>query len=156
MEGHAQKCGERYCELANQKTEQLYKFPTPCLDDHHLRKEELEKVGDCSKVCSPIVLKCLHLARMGEPDILWSVSELARAVTKRTRARDERCARLTSYTHNTSDQRQHWYVGIQRSIAEWDYSKTQTLLGTLKVRNKPRVNSMYIWKTNIRSHKLNV
>ena len=30
MEGHAQKCVERYCELAN-KTEQLYKVSSPCL-----------------------------------------------------------------------------------------------------------------------------
>ena len=34
MEGHAPKCVERYCELANKKTEQLYKVSRPCLDDH--------------------------------------------------------------------------------------------------------------------------
>ena len=40
MEGHARKCVERYCELANKKTEQLYKVSSPCLDDHHIKKEE--------------------------------------------------------------------------------------------------------------------
>ena len=30
MEGHAQKCVERCCELANKKTEQLYKVSSPC------------------------------------------------------------------------------------------------------------------------------
>ena len=30
MEGHAQKCVERYCEMANKKTEQLYRVATPC------------------------------------------------------------------------------------------------------------------------------
>ena len=34
MEGHARKCMERYCELANKKTEQLHKVSSPCLDDH--------------------------------------------------------------------------------------------------------------------------
>ena len=34
MEGHARKCVERYCELVNKKTEQLYKGSSPCLDDH--------------------------------------------------------------------------------------------------------------------------
>ena len=42
VEGHAQKCVERFCELANKKTEQLYKVSCPCLDDHHFKKEELE------------------------------------------------------------------------------------------------------------------
>ena len=49
MEGHAKKCVERYCELANKKTQQLYKVATPCHDDHHF-KEELGSVGgDCQK-----------------------------------------------------------------------------------------------------------
>ena len=37
MEGHARKCVEQYCELANEKTEQLYKVSRPCLDDHHIK-----------------------------------------------------------------------------------------------------------------------
>ena len=45
MEGHAKKCVERYCELANKTTEQLYKVSTPCIDDHHFKEEELKSVG---------------------------------------------------------------------------------------------------------------
>ena len=33
MEGHAKKCVERYCELANKTTQQLYKVSTLCIDD---------------------------------------------------------------------------------------------------------------------------
>ena len=33
--GHAKKCVEQYCELANKTTQQLYKVSTPCIDDHH-------------------------------------------------------------------------------------------------------------------------
>ena len=35
MEGHAKKCVERYCEMENKTTQQLYKASTPCIDDHH-------------------------------------------------------------------------------------------------------------------------
>ena len=48
MEGHAQQCFERHCELANKRTEQLYKVSAPCFDDHNFKKEELEKVGERS------------------------------------------------------------------------------------------------------------
>ena len=90
MEGHAKKCVERYCELANKTTEQLYKVATPCMDDHQFKEEENESVGELSTICSQIILKCLCLARFGRPDILWSVSKLARAVTKWTEACDKR------------------------------------------------------------------
>ena len=42
MEGHARKCVERYCKLANKKTEQLYKVSHP-LDDHQLKKGRIGK-----------------------------------------------------------------------------------------------------------------
>ena len=105
------KCVERYCELANKKTEQLYKVSTPCLDDHHLKKEELESIRELSKVCSQIVLNGLYLARIGRPDILWSLNKLARVVTKWTRACDRRLARLISCKHHTNDYRQYCHVG---------------------------------------------
>ena len=57
MEGHAKKCVERYCELANTTTQQLYKVATPCMDDHQVKEEENESVGELSTVCSQIVLK---------------------------------------------------------------------------------------------------
>ena len=37
MEGHAKKCVERYCELANKTTQQLYKVSTPCINDHQVK-----------------------------------------------------------------------------------------------------------------------
>ena len=58
MAGHAKKCVERYCDLANKTTQQLYKVSTPCIDDHHFKEEEMKYVGELSHVCSQIVLKC--------------------------------------------------------------------------------------------------
>ena len=111
MEGHAKKCVERYCELANKTTEPLYKVSTPYIDDHQFKEEELKSMGKLPDVCSQIVLKCLYLARLGGLDILWSVNKLARAITKWTRACDKRLARLISYIHHTSEYKQYCNVG---------------------------------------------
>ena len=99
MEGHAEKCVERYRELANKTTQQLYKVATPCVDDHQFKEEDMGSVGKLSNVCSQIVLQCLYLARIGRPDILWSVNKLARAVTKWTKG----LARLISYIRHTCE-----------------------------------------------------
>ena len=53
------KSALRDCQVANKKTEQLHKVSSPCLDDHHFKKEELESVGELSDVCSQIVLNLL-------------------------------------------------------------------------------------------------
>ena len=102
MVGHAKKCVERYCELANKTTQQLHKVSTPCIDDHHFKEEEMKSVGELSQVCSQIVLKCSYLARIGRPDVLWSVSvnKLARSITKWTKACVQRLNQLISYIHH--------------------------------------------------------
>ena len=61
MAGHAKKCVERYCELADKTTQQLYNGSTPCIDDHHLKEEEIKSVGEMPHVCSQIVLEMLIL-----------------------------------------------------------------------------------------------
>ena len=43
----------------------------------------------CQEMCSQTVLKCLYLARIGRPDITWSVNKLARSITKWTKACDK-------------------------------------------------------------------
>ena len=112
MAGHAKKCVERYCELANKTTQQLYKVSTPCIDDHHFKEEEeMKSVGELSKVCSQIFLKCLYMARIGRPHILWSVNKLARSITKWTKACDKRLNRLISYIHHTCEYKQYCHVG---------------------------------------------
>ena len=110
MEGHARKCVERHCELANKIVEQLHIVSSPCLDDHQFKQEEFESVGELSQVCSQIVLTCLYLTRIGRPDNLWSVNKLARAVTKWNQACDRRLARLISYIHHANDFRQYCHV----------------------------------------------
>ena len=111
MEGHAKKCVERYCELANTTTQQLYKVSIPSIDDHHFKEEELKSVGELSNTCSQIVLKCLYVARIGRPDILWSLNKVARSIKKWTKACDRRLSRLISYIHHTCDYKHYCHVG---------------------------------------------
>ena len=145
MEGHAKKCAERYCELANRTTQQLYKVSTPCIDDHHFKEEELKSVGELStKVSSQIVLKCLYLARIGRPDILWSVNKLARSMTKWTKACDKRLNRLISNIRHTCAYRHSCHVGNTAKqcrlglFQDYDFSgdledSKSTSSGTLRV-----------------------
>ena len=110
------------------------------LDDHHFKKEDPESVGEVSKVCAQIVLKCLCLARIGRLGILWSGDKLARSVTTWTGACDKRLARLISYIHHTGiDNVAMWETRL--SICRWVYSKSQILMATLRTRNQPRVES---------------
>ena len=63
MEGHSRKYVERYCELANKSVEQLYKVSSPCLDDHQLKQEELESVGELS---TSLLTYCLEMLVFGQ------------------------------------------------------------------------------------------
>ena len=87
-----------------------------------------------SKVCPQIVLKCLYLARIGRPDILWSVNKFARSVTEWIQACDRRLARLISYIHHTHAFRQYYHVGNTVHHCRLDF-KTQNLQGILKTQN---------------------
>ena len=111
---HGWSCKEMWNVFVSWQTrrlKQLYKVSTPGIDDHHFKEEEMKSVGELSHVCSQIVLKCLYLARIGRPDILWSVNKLARSITKWTKPCDKRLIRLISYIHHTCEYKQYCYVG---------------------------------------------
>ena len=107
----SKKCVERYCELANKSTQQLYKVSSPCIDVHHFNEEEMKSVGELTQVCSQNFVKCLYLARIGRPDILWSVNKFALSITKWTKACDKRLNRLISYINHTCEYRQYCHMG---------------------------------------------
>ena len=62
VEGHAKKCVERFCELANKTTQQLYKFCTPCIDEHHIKEEELKSVGE---LVTSMISNCSEMFVLG-------------------------------------------------------------------------------------------
>ena len=74
------------------------------------KKKKQNLLENLSNACSQIVLKCLYLARIGRPDILWSVDKLARSITKWTKACDKRLNRLISYIHHACEYKQYCHV----------------------------------------------
>ena len=120
--------------------------------------QNLNQSENYHKYRSQIVLQCLYLARIGRPDILWSVNKLARAVTKWTQACDRRLARLISHIHHTHDipailscrsnTAQHCRVGLFRRLRLcWRPWGLEINLGE---------SLMYLWKPNICPHQLDV
>ena len=59
MAGHAKKCVERYCELANKTTQQLHKVSTPCIDDHHFKEEEILEI--CKGFVKSMLSNCSEM-----------------------------------------------------------------------------------------------
>ena len=103
------------------------------------------------------MLKCLYLARVGGPDILWSVNKLARAVTKWTKVRDKRLARLISYIHHTSEFRQYCYVGNTAQQCRLGLLQDSDFAGDLEVfKIHFWRNIVHFWKSYICSNKLDV
>ena len=155
--GHAKKCVERHCELANKTTQQLYKVSTPCIDDHHFKEEETKSVGELSNTCSQIVLKCFFLARIGRPDILWSVNKLARSITKWTKACDKRLNRLISFFHHTCEYKQYCHVGNTAKQCRLGLFQDSDFAGDLE-DSKSTSGGTFVrfWKSYIRAKKLDV
>ena len=68
------------------------------------RRTKLKLVGEFSDVCSLMVLKCLYLDRIGEPNISWrTVNKFARSVTKWKGVFEKRFSSVYSYIHHTRD-----------------------------------------------------
>ena len=111
------------------------KVSTPCIHDHHFKEEEEKSVGELSKVCSQMVLKCFYLTRIGRPDILWSVKKLARSITKWTKACDKHLNRLISYLHHTCEYRQHCHVGNTAKQCRLGLFQDSDFAEILKIRN---------------------
>ena len=110
MIGHSEKSVEAYCKPANVNKDKLRAFETPCIDDSQLSQADHEAVGELSAVAARIVLKALYVARLGRADCLWTINDLARKVTKWSKACDKRLYRLISYMWHTRNQVQHCYV----------------------------------------------
>ena len=67
------------------------------MDDHqfyHLRISTAQE--HWYQTCAQIVVTCLYVARFGRPDLLWTVTMLARSVATWNKARGKKFARLIS------------------------------------------------------------
>ena len=111
-------------------------FPVLVWTITKLKRKSWKTKVHCQKFVPILYQKCLHLARIGRPDILWSVNKLARSVTEWTQPCDRRWARLISYIHYTNDYRQYCHVGNAAQHCRLGYFKIQILQGILKTQNQ--------------------
>ena len=135
IEGHAQKCVERYSELVNMKVKHFYKVSRPCLDDHQFKQEELEL---------NLLENCQRFARK----LSWNTWTWHELDYLRHLVVSKQACKISSQngpTHVTNDW-QGWFpffitrmtiVNIvmsetRHSTADWVCSKTQTFAGDLE------------------------
>ena len=103
-------------------------------------------MGQLSKVCSLIVLKCSYLVRIGRPEILWSVNKLARSITKRTKACDKRLSRLISCIHHTCEKSIVMWETLPNNADFFDCFKTPILQEISRIQNLHQVEHCAFWE----------
>ena len=142
--------------MANKTTQQNYKVSTPCIDDHHF-KEGVKSVGELSHARTQIVLNSPYSARIGRPDIPWSVNKLARSITKWTKACDKRLKRLISYIHHTCEYKQYCHVGSTAKQCRLGLFQDSDFAGDLEDSKSTSGGTLCVfWKSYICSNKLDV
>ena len=120
-------------------------------------KKKKQNLLELSNTCSQFVLKCSYLARIGRPDILWSVNKLARSITKWTKACDKRLNRLISYIHHTCEYKQYCHVGNTAEQCRLGLFQDSGFAGDLEdPKSTGEKNTMRCWKSYICSNKLEV
>ena len=62
MEGHTKKCVERFCELTNKTTQQLYKVATPCIDGPPIQGR---RNGICRRIVKGLLTNCCKMHVLG-------------------------------------------------------------------------------------------
>ena len=102
-------------------------------------------VGELSNACSQNVLKCFFLARIGRPDILWSVNKLARSITKWTKACDKRLNRFISKIHDTCEYKQYCHLGNTARQCRLGLFQDSDFAGDLEDSNSTSGGSLCIF-----------
>ena len=154
MAGHAKKCVERYCELANRKTQRFHKVSSPCIDDHHFKEEETKI---CWRIVKYMLSNCSEMLILGKNwttwYFLWSVNKFARSITEWTKACDKRLNRLIFYVHHTCEYKQYCYVGSTAKQCSLGLFQDSDFAGDLEDSNW---NIVHFWKSYNCSNKLDV
>ena len=135
IEGHAKKC-VRNIFGSWRTTLQFHKVSTSRIDDHHFKEKELKYLGELSKVCSQIILKCLYLAHVRRPDILWSVKKTCTIHHKMDQSLWQTPESIDLIHLNTNSN--VMWVTLQNN-ADWDCFKTPIWQEIWRIQNLHQV-----------------
>ena len=117
MKGHAEQCVQRHCEMVKKSVSHPKQVETQCIDDHQLKKNDFEVVGElvlsahrscCNAYILPDLVEltcCGQVTRSQEQSLKWN------------RAFDQKLAQLTSYIHFTNSHRKPCYVAHSFKLA---------------------------------------
>ena len=128
MEGHAKKCVERFCELANKTTQQLYKVSTHASMTTTSKKKKWNLFENCHMYALKLFWNACTWHVLEDPVfILCSVNKLARSITKWPKACDKRLSRMIStfIIHLNTNSIAMWET--LPNSADWNCVKTPIL-----------------------------
>ena len=163
MEGHDKKCVERYCELANKTTQQLYKVSTPCIDDHYFKEEELKSVGELSK---KMLSNCSEMLILGTYRKTWysMVSEQTCTISHQM---DQSLWQIL-YAFDLLQSTHKWILAMLSCAKHcttmqagtgsglWFCRRPGRLKVDLRIQNLHQWNIVHFWRSCICSNQLDV
>ena len=106
MDGFFQQCletHEKLCKSNGHIPTKKNNVTHPSIDDHQIPPEDFENPGKLSKDAAKIVMKLLYGCRFVRFDYLWPCGDLARRITKWTKACDRRLDRLMDHLRCTQN-----------------------------------------------------
>ena len=156
MEGHADRCVERYCELAGKEISALKRAETPCMDGFQCSPEDFLQHGRTGTNLCAGGIEMFVIHRNGRPDQLWTVSMLARSVAKWNTA----CGKFGTIdkSHRTNETLQTILFCWRRNsgLQTWIVSGCVFGWRCAKFQINFRRSVMGIWTTNMCSVFLDV
>ena len=97
MNDYARQTVELFCSITGTQT--------PFCPDGSLPSEDDQSAGELAPNACKLLMKALWLGRLGRPDIIKPIGNLATAVQKWSRNHDRQLARLIAYLHSTTHYR---------------------------------------------------
>ena len=127
------------------KTQHWNKVATPCMDDHLFQEKENESVGELSTVCSQIVLKCLHFARVGRRDIFVVCKQTCSCGHELDKSLWQTFGAFDLLHYHTSEYRQYCYLEKHSTTMQIKIVfKILILQETLKTQNQHQGSLVYV------------
>ena len=157
MEGHVNKCGERYCELANKTTQQLHKVSTPCIDDPPIQRRRNEIRGRIVKSMLPNCSEMLRIRHVLDDLIFYGQwTNLNDRLQNGPKHVSNDWGRLISKIHQTCEYKQYCYVGnIAKQCRLVLVSRLRFLQEILRTQNPLlEEHCAFFWMSYVCSNKL--